>query len=445
MKRLHDGLLVGGRYALRSRIASGGMGDVWEAFDEVLHRVVAVKVMRPSADEQGFAARFKSEARHAARLSHPNIAAVYDYGEHEELAFLVMELVPGETVSAVLRRQGRLPAEQVRSIVGQAALALAAAHDAGVIHRDVKPANFIIRPDGALKLTDFGIARALDGSGQTRTGEVMGTPFYLSPEQAVGRPATEASDLYALGVVTHEMLSGSRPFDGGTPVATALAHISEPPPALPVDVPGDLAGLVRECLAKDPAHRPGSARALAETLGYRDRSAGDTNPFASSVGASGGMPVVPSELLEQTPTGAWSVAWTSVLAPLRDLETILAVLDPRLNAGRFAVVSVTERPEGAHPFMTIMEPEGLTMLITVEEAEQLGLDFEMPLSWITLGAVRAIGALGLVPAVTTALAQANIACVAGVGRWHTHLFVPEVDSERALKVLQRLSMAHQEI
>ena len=214
MKRLHDGLVVGDRYRLNSRIASGGMGDVWEAFDEVLHRVVAVKVMRPSVDEGAFAVRFKAEARHAARLGHPNIAAVYDYGEHHELAYLVMELVVGEPLSAVLRREGRLPADHVRELIGQAALALATAHDAGVIHRDVKPANFIIRADGTLKLTDFGISRALDGSGQTRTGEVMGTPFYLSPEQAMGKPATEASDIYALGVVAHEMLSGSRPFDG---------------------------------------------------------------------------------------------------------------------------------------------------------------------------------------------------------------------------------------
>ncbi len=456
MKRLHDGLVVGDRYLLRSRIASGGMGDVWEAFDEVLHRVVAVKVMRPSADEGAFAVRFKAEARHAARLGHPNIAALYDYGEHEDLAFLVMELVVGETLSAVLRREGRLPAGRVRELIGQAALALATAHDAGVIHRDVKPANFIIRPDGTLKLTDFGISRALDGSGQTRTGEVMGTPFYLSPEQAMGHPATEASDIYALGVVAHEMLSGSRPFDGGTPVATALAHISEPAPALPGDVPADLVSLVRECLAKDPAQRPESARSVAERLGQQDwasgtdpavitTSAGSLAGGSEAAGAQGGIPAVPAEVVEQTPTGAWSPTWTTSLAPLRDLETILAALDPRLNPGRYAVVSVTQPIDGARPFMTIVEPEGLTMLLTVEEAERLDVAFELPLAWITLGAVRAIGAIGLVPTVTTALAQARIPSVAGVGRWHTHLFVPEADADRAMKVLSRLSMAHQEI
>jgi serine/threonine-protein kinase len=446
MKRLHDGLVVGDRYRLNTRIASGGMGDVWEAFDEVLHRVVAVKVMRPSVDEGAFAVRFKAEARHAARLGHPNIAAVYDYGEHHELAYLVMELVVGEPLSAVLRREGRLPAVRVRELIGQAALALATAHDAGVIHRDVKPANFIIRADGTLKLTDFGISRALDGSGQTRTGEVMGTPFYLSPEQAMGKPATEASDIYALGVVAHEMLSGSRPFDGGTPVATALAHISEPAPPLPGDVPADLVALVRECLAKDPAQRPDSARSVAERLGQRDR-AGGTDPALRAIGeeSQDGIPAVPAAVVEQTPTGAWSPAWTTSLAPLRDLETILAALDPRLNPGRYAVVSVSQPVEGARPFMTIVEPEGLTMLLTVEEAERLDLAFELPLAWITLGAVRAIGAMGLVPTVTTALAQARIPSVAGVGRWHTHLFVPEVDADRAMKVLSRLSMAHQEI
>ena len=187
MNRLHEGLVLGDRYSLASRIASGGMGDVWAADDDVLARPVAVKVLRPGTDEEEvFARRFRSEALYTANLSHPNIATVFDYGEDDNLAYLVMELVPGEPLSALVQREGALHPEQVRAIMGQAALALGAAHEAGVVHRDVKPANILVMPDGTVKLTDFGIARAVDGSGQTQTGEVLGTPHYLSPEQALG-------------------------------------------------------------------------------------------------------------------------------------------------------------------------------------------------------------------------------------------------------------------
>ena len=198
------------------RIASGGMADVWRAEDEVLQREVAVKVMRADADnEEIFTARFRDEALHSASLMHANITTVFDYGEDDHLTYLVMELVPGLPLSAVIRETGPMDPVLVRSIVGQAALALGVAHEMRVVHRDVKPANILIRPDGVVKLTDFGIARALDASGHTRVGEMLGTPNYISPEQALGQPATGASDLYALGVVAHEMLTGIRPFDRG--------------------------------------------------------------------------------------------------------------------------------------------------------------------------------------------------------------------------------------
>ena len=164
------------------------MGDVWAADDQVLSRQVAVKVLRPGTDEEEvFARRFRSEALYTANLHHPNIATVFDYGEDDNLAYLVMELVPGEPLSALVQREGALDPQRVRAVMGQAALALGAAHEAGVVHRDVKPANILVMPDGTVKLTDFGIARAVDGSGQTLTGEVLGTPHYLSPEQALGR------------------------------------------------------------------------------------------------------------------------------------------------------------------------------------------------------------------------------------------------------------------
>ncbi|WP_270887371.1 serine/threonine-protein kinase [Pedococcus sp. 5OH_020] len=268
MNRLHEGFVLGDRYVLGARIASGGMADVWAGTDQVLQRTVAVKVMRPdTGHEELFARRFRDEAVHSAALMHTNIATLFDYGEDDGLAFLVMELVKGEPLSLLLKRRGPLDPAEVRSLVGQAALALGVAHEARVVHRDIKPANILVRPDGLVKLTDFGIARALDAAGHTRAGEMLGTPDYISPEQALGEPATGASDLYALGVVAHEMLSGRRPFDRGTPVATALSHVNEPPPPLPDGIPGDLADLVDDCLAKDPANRPPNARAVAARLG----------------------------------------------------------------------------------------------------------------------------------------------------------------------------------
>jgi serine/threonine protein kinase len=271
MNRLHEGFLLGGRYLLGDRIASGGMADVWAGRDQVLHRDVAVKVMRPDSEhEKLFTLRFRDEAVHSASLLHANIVTVFDYGEEEGLAYLVMERVDGQPLSAVLRQRGRLPHGEVRSIMGQAALALAVAHRARVVHRDVKPANIMVRRDGLVKLTDFGIARALDASGHTRHGDLLGTPNYISPEQVLGQPATGSSDLYALGVVAHEMVSGRRPFDRETPFATAFSHVQEPPPPLPDDLPEDLAVVIEDCLAKDPTQRPPHATAVALRLGLGD-------------------------------------------------------------------------------------------------------------------------------------------------------------------------------
>jgi serine/threonine protein kinase len=287
---------LGGRYTLGDRIASGGMGDVYQARDDVLERVVAVKILRPdTSEEEVFARRFRSEALYTANLCHANIATVYDYGEDDNVAYLVMELVPGEPLSALVRREGALEPSRVRSIIGQAALALGAAHEAGVVHRDVKPANILMTPDGTVKLTDFGIARAVDGSGETLTGEVLGTPHYLSPEQALGESATGASDLYALGVVAHEMLTGRRPFDKNTPVATALAQVNDPPPPLPPHVPEELRALIEQCLSKKPEDRPGSARELGERLGLPEAQ-DDTGPVVPAAEVLGTAEVLDADV-----------------------------------------------------------------------------------------------------------------------------------------------------
>lgn len=271
MHRLVEGLRLGDRYVLQQRIASGGMSDVWRGLDDVLQREVAVKVMRADPDnEEIFAQRFRDEALHSAALMHSNITTVFDYGEDDHLSFLVMELVPGLPLSAIIREQGAMEPESVRSIIGQSALALGVAHEARVVHRDVKPANILLRPDGVVKLTDFGIARALDAIGHTRTGEMLGTPNYISPEQALGEQATGASDLYSLGVVALEMLNGERPFDRGTPIATAMSHVNEPPPPLSGAVPTELRVVVEALLEKQPGDRPANARTVAKMLGIAE-------------------------------------------------------------------------------------------------------------------------------------------------------------------------------
>ncbi|PKW26673.1 serine/threonine-protein kinase [Phycicoccus duodecadis] len=301
MNRLQQDYCLGGRYLLDTRIASGGMGDVWAAHDGTLDRTVAVKVLRPLTDgEPVFARRFRDEALFTAGLRHPNIAQIYDYGEEDSLAYLVMELVPGEPLSTTVQREGAQSPEFVRSVMAQAALALGAAHEAGVVHRDVKPGNILVSPDGTVKLTDFGIARALDGSGHTRTGEVLGTPHYLSPEQAMGEAATGASDLYALGIVAHELLTGRRPFEKLTPVATALAQVNDPPPPLPAHVPPALRLLVEQCLAKAPSARPASARELGERLGSLDDVAvsGDAVPAVEVLGAAAEAEAIAVEAAE---------------------------------------------------------------------------------------------------------------------------------------------------
>ncbi|MBD8660701.1 protein kinase [Frigoribacterium sp. CFBP 8754] len=263
--RPSGGITFGGRYQLSTRVAIGGMGEVWEATDLVIGRTVAIKILKDEyLGDPGFLERFRAEARHAALVNHEGIANVFDYGEEEGSAYLVMELVPGEAMSTVLERDRVLPTDKVLDIVAQTASALQAAHAAGLVHRDIKPGNLLVTPDGRVKITDFGIARIADQVPLTATGQVMGTVQYLSPEQASGHPASPSTDIYSLGIVAYEALAGRRPFTGESQVAIAMAQINEQPPDLPASVPEPVRRLVLSCIAKKPADRPASASALAQ-------------------------------------------------------------------------------------------------------------------------------------------------------------------------------------
>jgi serine/threonine protein kinase len=262
---------LAGRYQLRRRLAAGGMGQVWQAVDQVLDRPVAVKLPHDNAHDRRFVGRLRAEARRAAAVSHPGIADVFDYGETTAggagpTAYLVMELVDGEPLSELLGRQGRLGLQPSLEIVGQAAVALGAAHRAGLVHRDVKPGNLLVRADGVVKLIDFGVAQPLGEQADEQADATSGTVAYLSPEQAVGQPATAASDIYGLGVIAYECLAGRRPFTGEHPIAVALAHVLQAPPPLPADVPAPVGALVAQAMAKQPACRPHDASLFGRQL-----------------------------------------------------------------------------------------------------------------------------------------------------------------------------------
>ncbi len=294
---------LGDRYELHQLIAAGGMGQVWRGQDLALHRPVAVKVLRSEyTGDPTFLARFRAEAQNAASLSHPNIAAVFDYGEvtaqdgtGESLAYLVMELIAGEPLSALLARDGALDTATTLSILRQTAFALGEAHRAGMVHRDVKPGNILVCPDGHVKITDFGIAWSARSVALTRTGQVIGTPQYLSPEQAEGRLASPASDVYGLGLIGYESLTGRPAFEGDNPVTIALKQVREHPQPLPAELPQGVRTLIGRALAKDPAARfPDGAAFLAaieDVLAGREVAPG---PVTLAVDVAAGATPLPA-------------------------------------------------------------------------------------------------------------------------------------------------------
>jgi hypothetical protein len=426
------GLTFGGRYELQSRIAIGGMGEVWQATDLVIGRQVAIKILKDEyLGDPGFLERFRAEARHAALVNHEGIANVFDYGEEEGSAYLVMELVPGEALSTILEREHVLSTDKVLDIVAQTAAALQAAHAAGLVHRDIKPGNLLITPDGRVKITDFGIARIADQVPLTATGQVMGTVQYLSPEQASGHPASPTTDIYSLGIVAYEALAGRRPFTGESQVAIAMAQINETPPDLPVTVSEPVRNLVYASIAKNPADRPQSAAHLARAATALRRgdvqAAGAAVPAVlgaagitaatmlmpnqgangataattvlPSAVAGGGMAggVVDSETVEEEPVGRKRSPWTWPLIVLIAIlaivliGTLIALMMNRDNAGGNTPTATTERPTASASQTTTPPPPPPTSVapetIQIDRNAYIGMNID--------DAAAAIEALGL--------------------------------------------------
>ncbi|SCE99807.1 serine/threonine protein kinase [Micromonospora coriariae] len=304
---LTRGVLLGDRYRLGERVATGGMGAVWRGTDVLLEREVAVKVLLPSlvADPE-FTARFRAEAQMLAALRHPGVVAVHDVGQAtladaSRVDYLVMEYVEGEPLSARVRQVGRLDPATTMSVLAQAADALHTAHLAGIVHRDVKPGNLLVKADGRVVLVDFGIARSRSMAGLTAANMVLGTASYMSPEQATGQPVSPATDVYALGAVAYFCLAGQPPFDGDNPLAVALRHAQDEPAPLPSDTPPAVVAVVARALAKGPADRFASAAELARAAAdARDATLAGIPPAArppwalAAPGPSGPGPTPPA-------------------------------------------------------------------------------------------------------------------------------------------------------
>lgn len=380
------------------------MGEVWQAQDETILRLVAIKILKQQyMGDPDFVDRFRTEAKHAAMINHDGIANVYDYGEDEGSAYLVMELVPGEALSSILEREKTLPAKQVISIIAQTALALDAAHREGLVHRDVKPGNLLITPSGHVKITDFGIARVANQVSLTQTGQVMGTVQYLAPEQATGKAATAAGDIYSLGIVAYEALAGRRPFKGDTQMAIAMAQINDIPPALPEGTDPKLVRLVMDCLAKKPDQRPRSALELAARA---EALLADTPAHVAinTVIPTGVEPVSDETTVINTdtkPTVTVPAIWPWVVLILVLLSTIAVIVWAGLVAPKQVEPTPTPTPTQTQtptptptptPTKTeekvvvlLSEYEGLDVSLAVPKLSDLGLIVE-PIPGITVPA-----------------------------------------------------------
>ncbi|MFC4071812.1 serine/threonine-protein kinase [Actinoplanes subglobosus] len=297
---LSAGVVLHGRYQLTRPVAAGGMGEVWRADDLLLHREIAVKVLLPGlmADKQ-FVARFRAEARMMASLKHPGIAPIHDYGENAQVGphrfdYLVMEFIDGTPLSTRIQQAGRLDVAETMAVVAQVADALRAAHQAGIVHRDVKPNNLLLRPGGEVVLVDFGVARSDGLTSLTGTGVVLGTVHFMAPEQAAGRPVSAATDVYSLGAVAFSCLAGRPPYEGDSSLAVLAQLLHGKPPELPPDVPAEAAALVSRAMARDPAQRFASAAELA-TAARKLATPAPTAPATPTTPTAPAAPATPAD------------------------------------------------------------------------------------------------------------------------------------------------------
>jgi serine/threonine-protein kinase len=377
-------VLSGGRYRLEDRIAVGGVGEVWRGVDTVLGRSVAVKLLRAQyAGEPEVLARFRGEARHAGALSHPAIARVHDYhdADGQDPPYLVMELVDGPSLAALLVG-GPLEPGRAMDVIAQVAAGLDAAHRAGVTHCDIKPANLLLDRLGHVKITDFGIARCAGSASVAGPGQVAGTPAYLAPELVGGAPATPASDLYALGIVGYECLTGHPPY-AGTPRAVASAHRDLPLPPLPGTIPVPAAGLIGELTAKDPAGRPAGAAEVATRAGrLRDAMHEGAAVLWHTTGHGAERPTLPAIPLPGPPAGraprppGGLGRWLWIAAALSALVVLLAIGVPgMLTAAAPPGKTAAPRQESALALVDVNASSltGLPVSVVGRELRQLGL------------------------------------------------------------------------
>ncbi len=358
------GDVLGGRYRLVELLGQGGMATIFRATDAQLGREVAVKVLHPQyGRDPDFVARFRQEAQAAASLSHPNIVAVYDFGTDADGPYIVMELVDGEDVATLLARNGPLPPRQAARLAAEVAHALAAAHARGIVHRDVKPGNILVSSDGRVKVADFGIARAWADARLTLPGVTLGSVHYFSPEQALGEQATEASDIYSLGVVLYELLTGRRPWEGDTPASVAMARVSAPPPlvsAVRPNVPPALEAIDRTALSPDPAARFPNAGAMAAALeAFLDASdprGASVPPAAAAAGAAAGAAAAsraaPPPAARPYPPDAYAGAPGQPVPPRAAKPPDASPVQP-------------EEPRGTSPWIWLAGLLGLVILVVV--------------------------------------------------------------------------------
>jgi serine/threonine-protein kinase len=387
---------LSGRYELHERIGAGGSSEVWRGTDVVLARPVAIKQLHAGlAQDAETLSRFRAEGRHAGRLCHENIARVYDYGEPDapDQPFLVMELIAGPSLASLLRA-GPLDHARTARIIAQTAAGLDAAHRAGLIHRDIKPGNLLISPGAVVKVTDFGISAAVDSAPITATNLIIGTPGYLAPERVTGARATPASDLYALGIVAYECLTGSPPFAGNV-IEVALAQCEQPLPPLPASVPPELADLIRDLTAKDPGDRPGSATEVASRASQlADRLDAALNIQVSQASLAAAAPSWPPARRRLGRCAAFAVAAAvMVIAGLVTSSEIGFLAPPRTMAEPSSAPTMTG--------MSVVEVSGRALIgqpvtVAVRQLHQQGLTVHV--EWKASGAQAPGSVLSVRPA-----------------------------------------------